>query len=332
MQNKEYMEYLTKKYSTNPNIINEHISILDDFESFLAESRISSIDAADYDTVMSYSKKIAETSNDIKKVLSILQDYGIYTNQKAIVSAMFEFFEAPAVPAILSQHIKETLGEERWSKIMSGIDTPVISFTPDQRSNYMRNIMSKLNVYTDESTECKIFKHVSHGLTRSYYKSARDEFIKYKNIDKFLEISNQEFLNDLIKHRDSERLFYGQPIDNRVIDYLKSDPKFWWKRHGSEIHITKMPYRTLDYLNAGDIRMKQYYACHCPWARKSIIQKEGPVRKSICSCSLSLTKMYIEAALDRALEAENIETVLDGKSLFCTTAIHIPADILEEYI
>ncbi|MGE5631041.1 MAG: hypothetical protein ACM3TR_08095 [Caulobacteraceae bacterium] len=71
--------------------------------------------------------------------------------------------------------------------------------------------------------------------------SLRDKFLEYKNIDKFLETLNQEFLEDLIKHRDSGALFFGQIINNTVIDYLKNDPKFWWKRCGDDIYITKMP-------------------------------------------------------------------------------------------
>ncbi|KUO77429.1 MAG: hypothetical protein APF77_12900 [Clostridia bacterium BRH_c25] len=92
-----------------------------------------------------------------------------------------------------------------------------------------------------------------------------------------------------------------------------------------------MPYNTLDFLRATDIRMKQYYACHCAWARKSIIQEEGPVPPSICSCSLGFTKMHMEAALDIELEGENLETVLDGRSTCCTAVIHIPGNIIRKY-
>lgn len=88
---------------------------------------------------------------------------------------------------------------------------------------------------------------------------------------------------------------------------------------------------TLDFINAADNRMKQYYACHCAWARQSIVQEEGPVHQSICSCSLSFTKLYIEAALNRQLKGNNTETALDGKSVCCTAEIYLPDEIIQNY-
>lgn len=330
---KDLEKYINHLMSENKETypVNTYITVLEDFKAFLLERGVPSIGAADYESIMDYSKKAAETSKDVKQVYSILLDYGIYTNQKAIVLAMFEFFEACDVPDVLSCSIKETLGENKWLEIMAGLNTLKISYTPEQRSNYTRELMKKLSSHIDESKECELFGRVCHGFTRSDFKWVRDKFLEYKNIDKFLESSNQDFLNDLIKYSNSGALFYGQQINDTVIDYLKSDSKFWWKRRGAEIFITKMPYRTLDFLNTTDFRMKQYYACHCAWARKSIIQEEGPVRQSICSCGLNFTKLYIEAAFDRQLEGKNIETALDGKSTCCTVVINIPDEILRKY-
>lgn len=327
----KYISYLANEKKKDHELINAHLAVLRDFKVFLSERGFASIEDADYEAVMAYSKKAADTSDDVEQVYSILQDYGTYAHQKAVVLAMFEFFEACKVPEVLSCRIKEVLGENKWSEITAGLNPPKISYTPEQRSNYTRALMKKLGSHVDEKGECEIFGRVCHGRTRSDFAWVRDKFLESGNIDKFLETSNKEFLDDLIRYRDSDALFFGQQINNTVIDYLKSDPKFWWKRKGAEISITKMPYRTLDFLNTTDLRMKQYYACHCAWARKSILQEEGPVRRSICSCSLNFTKLYIEAALDRQLEGKNIETALDGKATCCTTVILIPDSILREY-
>lgn len=72
-------------------------------------------------------------------------------------------------------------------------------------------------------------------------------------------------------------------------------------------------------------------ACHCPFARESILQDEGPVSKTLCYCSLGHTKVFWEVALDMPLEGEAAESALAG-DLSCLFVIYLPDEAMARYV
>jgi hypothetical protein len=67
-----------------------------------------------------------------------------------------------------------------------------------------------------------------------------------------------------------------------------------------------------EYLAETDERMKRYYYCHCPWVRESLRAGDVRVSPTFCHCSAGFTKKYWEVVLDQPLEAEIVESVLQG--------------------
>jgi hypothetical protein len=63
--------------------------------------------------------------------------------------------------------------------------------------------------------------------------------------------------------------------------------------------------------------------CHCPWARESLRQAEGPVPAAFCRCSAGYHKKPWEVIFGQPLEADVLESVLQG-DLRCRFAIHLP--------
>lgn len=84
------------------------------------------------------------------------------------------------------------------------------------------------------------------------------------------------------------------------------------------------------YLEATDIRMKRYHACHCPFAKESILS-EAVVSSTLCNCSLGHVMNFTEAFLGRKLEGKVLCSVLNG-DLTCEYEISIPDDIMQEYV
>jgi hypothetical protein len=81
-----------------------------------------------------------------------------------------------------------------------------------------------------------------------------------------------------------------------------------------------------EYLEETDEKMKRYYACHCAWARESILDDVVDVSANFCHCSGGFTKMPWEAALDQPLEYEMVKSVLRGDDE-CSFIIHLPKDV-----
>jgi hypothetical protein len=100
-------------------------------------------------------------------------------------------------------------------------------------------------------------------------------------------------------------------------------------REGDKIIHTKIPYMTQEYLDEKDERKKRYYACHCAWARETIMSDELEVPASFCNCSGGFTVQPWEMALDQPLEVEMVKSVLKG-DMECTFAIQLPKDVADK--
>ena len=122
----------------------------------------------------------------------------------------------------------------------------------------------------------------------------------------FLQETQHDFM-ELERRRDTGDLFFNQKIDDAVIAYMKANP--YAVRKGSKIIVTKIPFLARKYLAETDVKMKRYYACHCPWARESILNETCTVSPSFCRCSLGLEKKDFETALGRELDGRIVSTV-----------------------
>ena len=85
-----------------------------------------------------------------------------------------------------------------------------------------------------------------------------------------------------------------------------------------------------EYLKAVDDTMRRYHACHCPFAKESILSGT-PVSSTLCNCSLGHVMNFIEAFLECSLQGKVIRSVLNG-DLTCEYEIVIPNDIIAKYV
>jgi len=76
---------------------------------------------------------------------------------------------------------------------------------------------------------------------------------------------------------------------------------------------------------------KRYLACHCPFARASILQDEGEVSSTLCYCSMGHTKIFWEVALATPLEGEMVQSVLGG-DLVCECVLYLPDEVMRQYV
>lgn len=100
-------------------------------------------------------------------------------------------------------------------------------------------------------------------------------------------------------------------------------------RKGNKLHCMAFPFNMKAYLATDDEKRKRYYACHCPFAKESILS-EHVVPSVLCNCSLGHVMNFTEAFLGRALEGKVVCSVLHG-DLTCEYEITIPDDIMRKY-
>ena len=227
--------------------------------------------------------------------------------------------------ASLSRITKEMYGQEVWEEIFGNVQMPEAGWTLNETSDFTREIERKyISATSIKQYECAIKK--GNPWVKKFKESDRKE-LNLDDIDALIEKENAAFIELLKGYKKSSRLFFNQKITNSVIEAYQSGEWYVACRRGSKINIIKIPFLMNKYLAETDNLMKRYYACHCPWVRKSILKKQT-ISKSFCHCSISHDTQWLVDAFGRELDGRVVCSVLEKNSLQCVFEIDIPVDIM----
>ena len=227
----------------------------------------------------------------------------------------------------LYARIAEKINEETRDKIFKDITIPVLGIHPDKKPDFTKEIMKRMEDRIGEEKTIELLSPCLHGRPVEPIKRDREDFLKIKDIDKFLELKKKEFIQRLQKHRDEGTLEYAQYVDDEVIEYVKNSRTITpGVREGDKIIVTKIPYQMQKFLNTEDEMMKRYYSCYCAWVRGAIKKgEEKEISANFCHCSAGFFKQYWDIIFDQSVKVEPMDTPLTG-ALECKFAVHIPQE------
>jgi hypothetical protein len=250
--------------------------------------------------------------------------------EEAMADHNIEYSGKFGIDTFKHEIIKE-LGEKTWQELTFNNNIPNIDTESQCKCINMVRFMERFDKIVDKRIANKILSKVRHGLKPSQSSWARDKFLKIGNLDVFLKQSLDESISNFEKLHAENKDFYGDVITKEVLDFLKSSPStLVGVREGNKLLFSAFPRQMQNYLNAVDDKMKRYYACHCPFARESILS-ERVVSFSLCYCSLGHIKNFWEAVFDRELDGEVLTSALKG-DIKCTYVVYIPDDIMNSYV
>lgn len=223
------------------------------------------------------------------------------------------------------------LGEGFWRKLTDGLVLPDIESECNCECRNMYLFMEQFEKMADKETIEKILCRVRHGLHPSQSSWARKEFLKVGNLDAFLQKHQDDELNHFIELNREKKDFYGQEITDEVLEFIRKNPSMLAPvRKGNKLYCMAFPCNMNEYLKATDDRMKRYHACHCPFAKESILS-DSVVSAVLCHCSLGHIMNFTEAFLGRELEGKVVHSVLNG-DMTCEYEITIPEDIMDSFV
>ncbi|MGY5880996.1 MAG: hypothetical protein RTV31_12140 [Candidatus Thorarchaeota archaeon] len=253
--------------------------------------------------------------------------YAFFVKNMNLYLPVLGIFDGGEVMNVLRERLGEHAGEEIRDKILPEKDLPPLGMPDREKILVTREIVKKMQKVLSPADCKKILADVAHGLPRDFRKGEREKYLEASNIDEYLKRKRENAIAELEKHRDDGSLFYNQYISAEVVDYVKSRPDVLsGERRGNTIYHTKIPYMVQEYLNEKDEKMKRYYACHCAWARDSILDGDVDVSSDFCHCSGGFTKQPWEAALDQPLEYDMVKSVLKGDNE-CSFVIYLPEGV-----
>jgi hypothetical protein len=322
----EGFESHLQKRKIDTDKIKEATTVIKDFSRFFSKS----IDNATYDDFQDFSAYLIKNDrNTWDNYIHILR-YGYYKKNNLLIIASMEVIDGGEVMVNFSQRLIDEFGEDIRNDIFRDIEIPPLGMHPKRKPKITKQLLER---FLEKIDRKKCAEFLSDGLRdkyRDYYKSAREKYLKTQDIDEFLMIKRQDFINTLKTHHEENTLFFTQEIDDQVLEYVKSQEGMTEAgiREGNKVVMTKIPYMTKQYLNVTDEREKRFYYCHCPWVREALLEDDRPVDPVFCNCSGGYYKNFWEAVLDQPVKVELLESVLKGDSV-CKFALHLSQEIVD---
>jgi hypothetical protein len=223
------------------------------------------------------------------------------------------------------------LGEQTWRELIGEIAVPDIETEARCKCANMAAFMDRFDKIADKQIANKVLSKVRHGLKPSDSASAREQFLKIGDLDVFMEQQVRDGISDFEEMLRDNRDFYGQPVTEEVVDFVKRNPSMLsGVREENKLYISAFPAQMLKYLQTSDPQMKRYHACHCPFAKESILGDKA-VSSTLCYCSLGHVMNFWEAAFDTELSGEVLTSALNG-DVMCTYVVVIPDSIMKQYV
>jgi hypothetical protein len=330
MDKEGYRKYLTDREHPipEPEIV-ETTEMVERFEIYLKQVG-KTLDTATAGEANEFSKLLIDEGLNTYTSYVALSRYGYFIKNMDLYLAVLELLDGAEVMSVLNERLGEHVGEKKRDEILPTDKLPPLGLPSTEKIEVTREILKRMNRLLSPEDCNKVLVDVAHGLPRDFRKGEREKYLKAGNIDEYLREKRESAIAELEKHRDEGTLFYNQYITDDVVNFVKSRSDILsGERRGNTIYHTKIPYMVQEYLDAKDDRMKKYYACHCAWARESILNDDIEVSSEFCHCSGGFTKQPWEAALDQPLDVEMVKSVLKG-DLECSFVIHLPEDAFSE--
>ncbi|MFW9957503.1 MAG: hypothetical protein ACFFCT_05495 [Candidatus Odinarchaeota archaeon] len=327
MDKEGYRRYLTDREKPIPEEeIIETTKIVEKFEEYLKQFR-KTLDNASALEVNKFSNLLIDEKMNTYTSYVALSRYGYFIKNMDLYLAVLELLDGAEVMNVLSERLEEHVGNAKRDKILPSDKLPPLGLPSSEKIDVTRQVLKRMNKVLTPDDCKKVLVDVAHGLPRDFRKGEREKFLKAGSVDEYLRREREDGIAELEKHRDNGTLFFNQYITDNVVNFVKGRPDVLvGERRGNTIYHTKIPYMTQEYLEATDDKMKRYYACHCAWARESIL-KDDEISPEFCHCSGGFTKQSWEAALGQPLEVGIIKSALKG-DLECSFKIYLPDDIV----
>ncbi len=280
------------------------------------------LEAVDAERALAYAALLVAEGGNTEEGLLAMARYGRFVRNYALFVAILGLWDGAEVMENVARRVGHVLGEDARAEIVP--EVPPMTASRWEKARVTRDVMQRLEPRLDAKTARAIFSESFRDLPDSEFAQERERYYAIGDIDRYLETRRQEFIAELEAMRDRGELFFDQEVTDEVVDLVRSDPEISdGVRRGNVLYVTKIPYRTREYLAATDPQEKRYAYCHCPWARESLRQAEGPVSATFCRCSAGFHKRPWEVIFGQPLEADVLESVLRG-DLRCRFAIHLP--------
>lgn len=295
------------------------------FEGYLASKGLDFI-SVQVDDIKQYIKAtMKERDFKVEELLAIARYFSIAGNNEVYIYFTKVLGGLGVIDSIKAR-IEKYAGKEALEEIFDGLDEPPLGTPMEQIPKFTQKMMERIERTTRPSVFEKFLAGNNHGIPKAAMRREKLLYEQAQSMEEYLKGRHERKVSELQKFCDSGEVWFEQQITQPVVDYVKSNQEILSAvKKGSKLYVTKIPFDTPNYLTEQDPKKKRYYACHCPFARESILPGEVNVSENWCYCSAGFAKFPYEVILDRELDVKLLKSPLKG-DMVCRFEIDLGED------
>jgi len=218
----------------------------------------------------------------------------------------------------LSNRLDIIVGERTRRKVMEGSEALSTHSSPQEVITWTKAAMRRMDSLIDEEKRRESMTGCACNYPKADLQRIRQEYEATGDINLVHQRLQEQFevlLRDSLKVDDA----LAEVIINRG----------WGSAgviKGNKIIATKIPKsgNLIEYMRETDPEIKRQYYCHCPRVR-DILKTSETLSPTYCYCGAGYYKGIWEEILQKPVEVEVLQTVLNGDEV-CRFAIHLPSD------
>lgn len=320
MNREKYIEFL-KARKLSELEISESVETVIKMENDLFEKGCD-LSTATVEQVVEYvSKLVAEKENSIKNILALARIFYIH-DRKEIYIYFLKILGGIGVIDNIRTRMEKYAGKIITEEIFNNLEEPPLGTDFKKIPEFTAELMKRVEKRLPQEQYEIIFAGNNHGLSEAAMKNEKELYENAESLDDYLKDRHIRKVAELQHHADTGKVWFEQQITQDIVDFVKSNQEILSAvRKDDKLYVTKIPYETDSYLKAEDDTFKRYFACHCPFARESILEGKE-VSANWCYCSAGFAKFPFEQILGRELTVKLLESPLKG-DMVCRFEIDI---------
>ena len=283
-------------------------------QGFVEFLKINNANLDDKEALAKYCKTLIDShTNDFQNIraLAIL---GRLTGSQGLVVNALEMLDGAEALGNLRNLLSQQLGENKAEKYFENVRIPKLGESNEARPKEMAKVIQKLETDFGQNKTASMIGNCLRDLDDSWYEADKKLFeVCGRDIPIFVKAKGDRLLNDLIKLKNENKLYFTQPITDEVIEFVKANPEIHYGvLDGNYYYDTKIPHQTAKMLAETDPVKRRYHYCHCPWVKESLREGKSEVPPVFCNCSAGFHKRMWEVVLGHPVKCEVLESVLKG--------------------
>lgn len=189
-----------------------------------------------------------------------------------------------------AQNLDRVLGVNARNTIMQNRDLFTLESTPDERLEWVKAAIQRLDERADETQKYDILSRCAHDFSQKRIAKLRAIYEQTNDID------------EVLKAMHEDPAWYENPV-----------------RKGDIIYVEKVPYNKEGYEKAETEAEKKRNYCHCPVVKNYL---DKGISFTFCYCGSGWYRQLWEGILGKPVSVEIVKSLLKGDNT-CAFAIHL---------